>query len=128
MTVLPQDRCQGQGPKGRVSDAGPWPTIPKLWSAWQCRLPSWHLVPRLGGLEGGTCQGCGVGEQQPSCHLALQRHRGTAPGREGIPPPPWGMGQPAGSPSMRECLEKEVYGAALSDANGLKPIKRDGFM
>lgn len=37
-------------------------------------------------------------------------------------------GSRAGSPSARECLEKEVYGAALSDANGLKPIKRDGFM
>lgn len=42
--------------------------------------------------------------------------------------PTGAWGSRAGSPSMRECLEKEVYGAALSDANGLKPIKRDGFM
>lgn len=34
----------------------------------------------------------------------------------------------AGSPVAGERLEQEVYGAALSDANGLKPIKRDGFM
>lgn len=82
--------CQGQGHKGRVSDVGPWPAIPRLWSAWQCRLPSWHLVPRLGWL----CQGCGAGEQGHSCHLALGRHWGTAPGRAGIPAPHWGMGQP----------------------------------
>lgn len=113
MTVLPQDRCKGQGHKGRLSDVGPWPAIPKLWRAWQCRLPSWHLVPRLGRLEGGAYQG-GAEEQGHSCHLALQRHWGTAPGREGIPAPHWGMGQPcrvslhegvSGEGGLRSCTK-----------------------
>lgn len=54
---------------------------------------------------------------------------GVAPGRAGTPgSPPASRGSRAGSPSVGERLEQEVYGAALSDANGLKPIKRDGFM
>lgn len=77
------------------------------------------------------CQDSRVGGRGHSCHLALRGGGGAAPGRlgtPGSPPATRALGSRAGSPFTGEWLEQEVYGAPLSDANGLKPIKRDGFM
>lgn len=67
-----------------------------------------------------------------SCHLALPGGGGGQPRVERGPRAPrrrrGARDSRAGSPVAGERLEQEVYGAALSDANGLKPIKRDGFM
>lgn len=84
------------------------------------------------GWKGGTCQGGGAGGTR------MQLPPGPAGGGGGQPRVERGPRAPrrrrgardsrAGSPVAGERLEQEVYGAALSDANGLKPIKRDGFM
>lgn len=97
-------------------------------------------VPGSAGCHPGTwCQGW-AGRREARAKVVGQGNKDTAAtwpcrGTGGQPQaergsqlPTGAWGSRAGSPSMRECLEKEVYGAALSDANGLKPIKRDGFM
>lgn len=118
-----------EGDKGRVRGAR-HPQAPGCLA-----VPA--AVPALGakaGRAGGrrvACQSGGAGGRGHSCHLALWEGGlgGVAPGRAGTPGSlPASRGSRAGSPSAGERLEQEVYGAALSDANGLKPIKRDGFM
>lgn len=113
--------------------AGPRPAFPPgCRGAWRCRLPCRRSVPRPGGLEGRhvprrwsggdedaaatwPCRGGGGQPRVERGPRAPRRRRGARDSR-------------AGSPVAGERLEQEVYGAALSDANGLKPIKRDGFM
>lgn len=116
----------GEGDKGRVAV----PAIPQAPGCLAVPAAAPRSVPRPGRREGRR----------------VPRRRGGRT-RTQLPPGSAGEGQPqaerglraprcqrgardsrAGSPSAGERLEQEVYGAALSDANGLKPIKRDGFM
>lgn len=114
--------------------AGPRPAFPPgCRGAWRCRLPCRRSVPRPGGLEGRHVpRRWSGGDEDAAATWPCRGGGGGSPGWSGDPGlPAGGVGHGTavpGLPVAGERLEQEVYGAALSDANGLKPIKRDGFM